>query len=105
MNKQMLLPVFLSLIGLWLAGFGLATRRRPGLVAGFESSRCSDVKGLSRWVGNGGVLLGGLCLLGASAALVAPDHRPAISIALSLTIIAGVVVIIAGARRFQVSQR
>jgi hypothetical protein len=104
MNKQILVPVVLTLIGVWLAGFGLATRRRPWLVAGFDPSRCSDATGLSRWVGNGQIVLGCLCVLGAALTFMTPDRRHAIGTALSLTIVAGVVVIITGVRRFQLSR-
>lgn len=104
MNESLLVSIFMTLIGLWLAGFGLATRHRPGLIAGFDPSRCSDVRGLSRWLGNGGVILGCLCILEAISTFMMPNRRPAISAALSIATIVTVVVIVAGARRFRLTQ-
>jgi len=34
-------------------------RRWPGMIAGFDRSRCSDVDGLTRWVGGVGMIIGG----------------------------------------------
>lgn len=75
-------------------------RRWPGMIAGFDQSRCSDVDGLTRWVGGVGLIIGSACLLVAVVAYAAPNYRAAVSVVLALVLVAGTVATTAGCRRF-----
>jgi len=75
-------------------------RRWPGMIAGFDRSRCSDVDGLTRWVGGVGMVLGGACLLAGVVVYVAPDYVVAVSVILALVGVAGTVMTTAGCQRF-----
>jgi len=99
-----------ELIDVLIAGFvGLAIgipsyvtwqRRWPGMIAGFDRSRCSDVDGLTRWVGGVGMIIGGACLLAGVVVYVAPHYRGAMSVILALVLVAGTVMTTAGCQRF-----
>jgi hypothetical protein len=75
-------------------------RRWPGMIAGFDRSRCSDVDGLTRWVGGVGMIIGGACLLAAVVMYVAPEYLVAVSVILGLVLVAGSVATNAGCQRF-----
>ena len=99
-----------ELIDVLIAGFvGLAIgipsyvtwqRRWPGMIAGFDRSRCSDVDGLTRWVGGVGMIIGGACLLAGVVVYVAPHYRGAMSVILALVLVACTVMTTAGCQRF-----
>lgn len=102
MDTDLLLPLGLGAVGIVVAGTGLVTyvRRWPGLIAGFDAERCSDIDGLTRWVGSGGLVLGGLCVLGAMAAVVLPNHRTLTSAVLAMSAVLGAIVLALGCGRF-----
>jgi hypothetical protein len=100
-------PVVLWVVGI-LATVGLAvgissyvtwSRRWPGMIAGFDRNRCSDVDGLTRWVGIAGMMIGGAFLL-AAAAFMIPPFRIAAIIAVVLVSLAAPIVTTATCRRF-----
>lgn len=49
------------------------SRRWPGVMAGFDPDRCTDVEGLTRRVGTAGIALGGWYLLSAAVAAMEPS--------------------------------
>lgn len=74
-------------------------RRWPGMIAGFDPSQCSDVVGLTRWVGGVGMIIGGACLLAAVVACAAPHYRVAVSVLLALVLVTGSMATTAGCQR------
>jgi len=100
-------PVVLWAVGI-LATVGLAvgipsyvtwSRRWPGMIAGFDRHRCSDVDGLTRRVGKAGMFIGGAFLL-AAAAFVIPRFRIAAFIAVVLVSVVAPIVTTSACRRF-----
>ena len=100
-------PVVLWVVGI-LATIGLAvgipsyvtwSRRWPGMIAGFDRNRCSDVDGLTRWVGIAGMCMGGVFLLTA-AAFVIPPFRIAVIIAVVLVSVVAPIVTSSACQRF-----
>ena len=75
-------------------------RRWPGMIAGFDRNRCSDVDGLTRWVGGVGLIIGGACLLAGGVVYVAPQYLIAVSVILAPVLVAGAVATTAGCQRF-----
>lgn len=75
------------------------SKRWPGMIAGFDRNRCSDVDGITRWVGGAGMFIGGAVLL-AAAAFVVPRFRVPVVIALPIVGLVGVVVTTSGCQRF-----
>ena len=75
-------------------------RRWPGMIAGFDRSRCSDVDGLTPWVGGVGLIIGSACLLAGVVVYVAPQYLVAVSVILALVLVAGTVATTAGCQRF-----
>jgi len=70
------------------------------MIAGFDRSRCSDVDGLTRWVGGLGMIIGGACLLAGIVVYVAPHYRGAVSVILALILVTGTIATTAGCQRF-----
>ena len=102
METKLLFPLVLGILGLVISGSGYATksRRWPGLIAGFDAARCSDVDGLTRWVGLGGMAIGGLCFAAAIMAFAMPDHRGVTSTVLAVGLLVGTFATAAGCGRF-----
>ena len=75
-------------------------RRWPGIIAGFDRSRCSDVDGLTRWVGGVGLIIGSTCLLAAVVVYVAPQYLVAVSVILALVLVTGAIATTTGCQRF-----
>jgi hypothetical protein len=75
-------------------------RRWPGMIAGFDQSRCSDVDGLTRWVGGVGMVIGSAFLLAAVVVCVAPQYLVAVSVMLALVLVTGTVATTTGCQRF-----
>ena len=99
--RDVLGPLVLALVGLaiGISSYITRSRRWPGMIAGFDRDRCSDVDGLTRWVGGAGMLIGGACLL-AAAALLVPRFRVAVIVALPFVLLVATIVTASGCQRF-----
>ena len=75
-------------------------RRWPGMIAGFDRSRCSDVDGLTRRVGTAGVALGSLYLLAAGVAYLVPKSIVAVSAVIAVGSVLGLGVTMSACSRF-----
>ena len=65
------------------------SRRWPGMIAGFDPVRCTDVAGLTRRVGAAGIALGSLYLLAAAVAYLVPESLVAVSAAIAVGSVVG----------------
>lgn len=99
---ELLYLLIMGFVGLAIGISSYVTwqRRWPGMIAGFDRSRCSDVDGLTRWVGGVGMILGGACLLAGVIVYVAPEYLVAVSVALAFVGVAGTVMTTTGCKRF-----
>jgi hypothetical protein len=70
------------------------------MIARFNRDKCSDVEGLTRWVGSVGVVLGGAYLLAAAIVCLAPRFLVATSIVLAIVSVLGTGVTTNGCARF-----
>ena len=82
--------VLISLVILFV-GFSIGipsyftwSRGWPGMIAGFDPDRCTDVDGLTRQVGTAGIALGGLYLLAAAVAYLVSESIAAVSAAIAV---------------------
>lgn len=100
--RDILFPVIVAVVGLVIGipSYITRSRRWPGMIAGFDQARCSDVDGLTRWVGGTGMILGAACLLAAAAAYVAPRFLGGVSIVFALILLVGCGVMTSGCARF-----
>ena len=94
-------PIILVLVGLAIGIPSCITRGRhwPGLIAGFDEKRCSDVRGLTRWMGTTGMVMGIACLAAAGGFMV-PRLRTATVIALAIVLLVGTAVSVFACSRF-----
>jgi len=76
------------------------SRRWPGLIAGFNPDRCTDIDGLTRRVGAAGIALGGLYLLAAAVACFVPESTAAVSVAIAVGSVVGLGVTMSACSRF-----
>ena len=76
------------------------SRRWPGMIAGFDPDRCTDVDGLTRRVGAAGIALGGLYLLAAAVAYLVPESIAAVSAAIAVGSVVGLSVTMSACARF-----
>jgi hypothetical protein len=76
------------------------SRRWPGMIAGFDPERCTDVDGLTRRVGTTGIALGSLYLLAAAVAYLLPTSMVAVSAASAVGSVVGVGVTMSACSRF-----
>jgi hypothetical protein len=92
----------LAFVGLAIGVPSYFTRSRewPGMIAGFDPKRCSDVKGLTRWVGTWGMSFGASCLAVAVAVFALPNLMGPLGVALGVIAIITVVMSIKGCARF-----
>ena len=99
---DVLFPAISAFVGLAIGipSYFTWSRRWPGMIAGFDPARCSDVDGLTRWVGGAGMGIGAGFLLAAAVAYAAPQYRPAVVAAIAVIGIAGPVVTMTGCSRF-----
>jgi len=97
-----LLPLAFALVGLVIGIPSYITKKRrwPGMIAGFEPAKCTDVDGLTRWVGGAGMLLGCALLVGAVAVYVAPQYLGAVAVMLALVGVIGSIATQTGCARF-----
>jgi predicted anti-sigma-YlaC factor YlaD len=98
--------VFFSLVLLFVGiaigipGYFTWSRRWPGMIAGFNPDRCTDVDGLTRRVGTAGIALGGLYLLAAAVAYRVPESLVAVSAAVAIGSVVGLGVTMSACARF-----
>ena len=76
------------------------SRRWPGMIAGFDPERCTDVDGLTRRVGIAGTALGSLYLLAAAVAYLVPKSIVAVSAAIAVGSVVGLGVTMSACSRF-----
>ena len=76
------------------------SRRWPGMIAGFDPARCTDVCALTRRVGAAGIALGGLYLLAAAVAYLVPKSIVAVSAAIAVGSVLGLGVTMSACSRF-----
>lgn len=99
---EILFPIILGFVGLAIGipSYFTKSRRWPGMIAGFDPARCSDVDGLTRWVGGTGMVMGGVCLLAAAVTYAAPQFRGAVIVIFTISIVVGCMVTTSGCSRF-----
>jgi len=76
------------------------SRRWPGMIAGFDPGRCTDVDGLTRRVGRAGIALAGLYLLAAAVAYLVPQSIGAVSAVVAVGSVVGLGVTMSACSRF-----
>jgi hypothetical protein len=76
------------------------SRRWPGMIAGFDVDRCTDVDGLTRRVGIAGIVLGSVYLLAGAVAYLAPGSIAAVSVAVAVAGVVGLGVTMSACSRF-----
>jgi hypothetical protein len=76
------------------------SRRWPGMIAGFDPGRCTDVDGLTRRVGTAGIALGSLYLLAAAVAYLVPKSIAAVSAVVAVSSVVGLGVTMSACSRF-----
>jgi hypothetical protein len=101
------LPALLYSLVVGFVGFAIGipsyftwSRRWPGLIAGFDPERCTNVDGLTRRVGTAGIALGSLYLLAAGVAYFVPKSMVAVSAAIAVGSVAGLGVTMSACSRF-----
>ena len=99
---NVLFPLVLSVVGLAIGipSYFTWSRRWPGMIAGFEPGRCTDVAGLTRRVGIAGIAVGSLYLLAAVVASLVPASVVAVSVALGVGSVVGLGVTMSACSRF-----
>ena len=100
--RDILPPIIMAFVGLVIGipSYFTRSRRWPGMIAGFDQARCSDVDGLTRWVGGTGMILGAACLLAAGVAYVAPRLLGGVSLFLAIVLLVGCGVTMSGCARY-----
>jgi hypothetical protein len=76
------------------------SRRWPGMIAGFDPTRCTDVDGLTRRVGTSGIALGGLYVVAAAVAYLVPESIVAVSVTIAVGSVVGLGVTMSACARF-----
>lgn len=94
-----LVVVFVGL-GIGIPSYFTWSRRWPGMIAGFDPDKCTDVDGLTRRVGTAGVAVGSLYLLAAVVACLLPESIVAVSAALAIGSVVGLGVTMSACSRF-----
>ena len=99
---DILFPLLLAVLGLVIGipSYITKSRRWPGMIAGFDPARCSDVDGLTRWVGGAGMMMGGALMIEAAIVYAVPGYRGAVAILIALTCLVGAIVTTTGYGRF-----
>jgi hypothetical protein len=99
---DILFPLALAALGLAIGipSYVTKSRRWPGMIAGFDPARCSDVDGLTRAVGGTGMMMGGIFLVAAATAFVFPQSRGAVAIVIAPTAVVGLIITTTACGRF-----
>jgi len=89
--QQLLFPALIGFVALAIGipSYITLSRRWPGMIAGFDSARCTDVTGLTRWVGATGVAVAVLLGLSATLAWVVPEARRMAAVLVAVTAVVG----------------
>jgi hypothetical protein len=100
--SESLFPIVVAVVGLvtGIPSYITWSRRWPGMIAGFDQARCSDVDGLTRWVGGTGMVLSAACLLAAAVAYVAPRFLGGVSVVFAIILLVGCGVTMSGCARY-----
>jgi hypothetical protein len=100
--RQLLFPALVSFVALAIGipSYITWSRRWTGMIAGFDPARCTDVEGLTRWVGLTGVAVA--VLLGLAAVLVwmVPEARRIASVVVAVIVVVGTGTTMTGCSRF-----
>lgn len=99
-NVLFSLVIVLAGLGIGIPSYFTWSRRWPGMIAGFDPDKCTDVDGLTRRVGTAGVALGSLYLLAAAVASLVPESTVAVSAALAVGSLVGLGVTMSACSRF-----
>ena len=99
---KLLFPVILAFVGLAIGIPSYITwvKRWPGMIAGFDPTKCTDVRGLTSWVGATGVVLAGAFLFAAGVVWVSPQTTRVVSVIIAVAGLIGVGVTMRGCSRF-----
>lgn len=91
MNRELLRLVSLISLGLVIGvpSYITMTRHWPGMIAGFDPARCSDVARLTRGVGSMGLLIGSAFIVAGLATYALPQYRIAVTVGLAAIVIGG----------------
>jgi hypothetical protein len=76
------------------------SRRWPGMIAGFDPARCTDVNGLTRRVGIAGISLGLLYQLAGAVAWLVPATMAAVGVTIAVGSLVGLGVTMGACSRF-----
>ena len=94
-------------IVMWSVGLAIGipsyftwSRRWPGMIAGFDPARCTDVDGLTRRVGLAGMAIGLLYLLAGAVSYLVPQSMVALGVAIGLGSVGGLGVTMRACSRF-----
>jgi hypothetical protein len=99
---DILFPIIVASVALVIGipSYITRSRRWPGMIAGFDQAKCSDVDGLTRWVGGTGMVLGAALLLLAVAVYLAPRFLGVASVILAIVGLVGCGVTMHGCSRY-----
>jgi len=89
--QRLLFPAVLSLVAIVIGipSYVTWSRRWPGMIAGFDPARCTDVDALTRWIGKTGVAMAAVLLAAAVVAWIVPEAIPAVAVAVVCLVGAG----------------
>ena len=99
-NVLFSLVIFSVGLAIGIPSYLTRSRRWPGLIAGFDRARCTDVNGLTRRVGTAGIALGILYLLAGAVAWLVPESRVAVGVAIAIGSVVGLGVTMSACSRF-----
>jgi hypothetical protein len=99
---HVMFPLAILFVGLAIGipSYFTWSRRWPGMIAGFDPERCTDVCALTRRVGIAGTALGSLYLLAAAVAYLVPKSIVAVSAAIAVGSVLGLGVTMSACSRF-----
>ena len=100
--RDILPPIIMAFVGLVIGipSYFTRSRRWPGMIAGFDPERCTNVCALTRRVGIAGIALGSLYLLAAAVAYLVPKSIVAVSAAIAVGSVLGLGVTMSACSRF-----
>ena len=99
-NVLFSLVIFSIGLAIGIPSYFTWSRRWPGMIAGFDPARCTDVDGLTRRVGTTGIVLGILYLLAGTVAWIAPETMVAVAVAIAIGSVVGLGVTMGVCSRF-----
>jgi hypothetical protein len=99
-NVLFSLVIFAVGLAIGIPSYFTWSRRWPGMIAGFDPARCTDVSGLTRRVGTAGIALGILYLLAGAIAWLVPATVVAVGVAIAIGSVVGLGVTMSACSRF-----